>query len=137
MILGPVVFSIAPMSLVSMQGSQKMRFASHDVLGAHPVLEFMGPDSATRSIEGVIYPEHFGGGAELSRLVEARKRGVPLPLIRGDFTPLGWFVIEDVQIKHESMNAAGVGREITFTVELRSVSTPPSDSAPSIFRLFG
>lgn len=135
--LGPVLFEIAPMSLQKMKMGRKVEFASHDVLGAEPELEDMGPDNATVSIEGCLRPEHFGGMGNLEILKAARDSRTPLPLIRGDFKPLGFFVIEEVEEKHDSINAYGIGREIEVEVKLRSVASPGVGLAGAILRLFG
>lgn len=135
--LGPALFEIAPMSLQKLKIGRKVDFASHSVMGAEPILEDMGPDNSTVSIEGCLKPEHFGGLRELEALKAARDTRTPLPLIRGDFTPLGFFVIEEVEEKHEMINAYGIGREIEIEVKLRSVAFPGSGLAASILRLFG
>lgn len=137
MILGPALFEITPMNLTEVKEGQKFPFASHDVLGGTPILENMGIDSATVSLKGCLKPEHFGGLPELESLRAAQRTGTPLPLIRGDFTPLGFFVIEEVEVEHEILNEFGIGREIEVEVKLKSVATPDAGLASAIFRLFG
>ncbi len=136
--LGPALFEIAPMQLQKLKIGRKVDFASHDVLGAEPVLEDMGPENSTATIKGCLRPEHLGGGLrELETLKAARDTRTPLPLIRGDFTPLGFFVIEEIEEEHDSINELGIGREIEIEVKLRSVAFPGSGLANSILRLFG
>ena len=135
--LGPALFEIAPMALDKLTIGRKIPFASHDVLGAEPILEDMGPDNQTVTLDGKLKPDHFGGLGELEALKLARDAATPLPLIRGDFMPLGFFLIEEVEEKHESINEFGIGREIEVEVKLRSVAAPGIGAAGAIFRLFG
>lgn len=137
MMLGPALFEIAPMNLTKVKEGQKFPFASHDVLGGQPLLENMGIDSAVVELKGCLKPEHFGGLGELEALRAAQRTGIPLPLVRGDFTPLGFFVIEDMDIEHETLNEFGIGREIEVEIKLKSVATPDIGMASAIFRLFG
>ncbi|TVR06619.1 MAG: phage tail protein [Salinarimonadaceae bacterium] len=135
MMIGPVMCDIA-LNLGAHGGGRPIPFASHDVLGVEPVLEDMGPGNAVLNLQITIHPEHFGGLGGLEALKIARDQMLPLPVIRGDFTPLGWFVIEDVEEDHATLNGGGVGREITVKVSLRSAGSPSAGLAPSIFRLF-
>lgn len=137
MMLGPALFEIQPMNLTKVKEGQKFPFASHEVLGAQPLLENMGIDSSTVELKGNLKPEHFGGLNELESLRSAQRAGVPLPLVRGDFTPLGFFVIEEMEVEHEILNELGIGREVEIEIKLKSVSTPDVGMASAIFRLFG
>lgn len=137
LMIGPALFEIAPLSLQKFSLSRKYPFASHDVMGAEPVLEDMGPENASITVEGCLKPEHFGGLGELEALKTARDAAIPLPVVRGDFTPLGFFVIEEVEEKHETINEFGIGREIEVEVKLKSCASPGIGMAASILRLFG
>lgn len=140
--LGPVTFEASPRPLNAHEhsGERKYPFVTHDVLGVEPVLEKMGPDNKIVKIEGTIHPHHFGGVPQLRALESAQLRGTPLPLMRGDRRPLGWYVIEHFEEQHDVLDHHGVGREIKFQATLRSVGRPGSGMAGaimSIFRLFG
>lgn len=137
MMLGPTRFEISPMAMQKFKMGRKIPFASHDVLGAEPVLEDMGPDNESVSIEATLKPEHFGGLGELDLLKEARDAAVPLPLMRGDFSPMGFYVIEELEEKHDHLNELGIGREIEIEIKLKSVATPGPDLAFAILNLLG
>ena len=134
--IGPALFTIAPMNAQKHSLSRKIPFAEHAVLGAEPVLEDMGPENASMKVEGVLHPEHFGGLGQLEALKIARDAATPLPVMRGDFMPMGFFVIENVEEKHDYLNQSGGGREITVEVTLKSVATPGIGAASSILGLF-
>lgn len=135
--VGPVQFQIAPLNATSVKSSQKVVFASHDVLGAAPPLEHTGFESEELVIKGVMYPETFGGMTSLDVIELAKQSATPLPVIRGDYRPLGWFVIESADIEHDMLNEYGIGREISITLKLKAVGTPAGTLAGAIFALFG
>lgn len=135
--VGPVMFQIAPLNPQGIDMGGEVRFASHDVLGAEPQLEHTGYKSGTLEIKGVMFPETFGGMSSLEVIRAAKAAAVPLPVIRGDFSALGWFVIESSDEKHESLNQYGIGKEITVTLKLKQVGSPGIGLVGAIFSLFG
>jgi len=135
MSLGPIVFDLVT-NLDGTEGETVSSFARHEVFGTSPVYEVTGDEESTMTLSGVIHPEHFGGLASLSAIEAARAAKVPLPLMRGDYVPLGWFLIDRFSQQSDWLNHRGVGREIRFDVELIRVGTPSRGFAPSILRLF-
>lgn len=135
MALGPVVFDLAT-NLTDTEGEAASAFAKHDVIGGGPVYEAMGDDEASFTLSGVIHPEHFGGLSSIALIEAARAASLPLPLMRGDFTPLGWVLIQSFSHQQGMLNPRGVGREITFTISLIRVGNPGAGMAQSILRLF-
>lgn len=136
LLIGPALFRIEPMSLQKLSMSRKIPFAEHAVLGAEPVLEDMGPENESVTVSGVLHPAHFGGLPELEILKMARDGALPLPVTRGDFRPLGFFLIEEVEEKHDMIGFKGVGRVVEVEVKLKSVATPGVGMAAAILRLF-
>jgi uncharacterized protein len=137
MAVGPAIFQVAPMNLTEFEAGRKITFAEHDVLGAAQVLEKTGMNAATLRVTGKLLPDVFGDIRGLDAIVAAKLAGTPVPVIRGDYVPLGWFVIEDSDEKHESVGATGIGREIIVSLKLKSVGTPASSLASAIFSLIG
>jgi len=135
MSLGPVVFDLV-VNLTETSSSEQTSVAKHDVVNAPPTYELMGDEESTFTLSGVIHPEHFGGLSGISALKAARAAQTPLPLMRGDFRPLGWVIIDTIETQEEHLNSRGVGRRITFTVDLIAVGTPGSGLAGAILRLF-
>lgn len=135
MSLGPVVFDLVT-NLTEHEGDAKSGFAKHDVIGTSPIYEAVGDDESTFSLTGILHPEHFGGLGSLPILEAARAAKIPLPLMRGDFVPLGWVLIDSFSQKQGDLNHLGVGREITISVELIRVGSPGIGMAADILRLF-
>lgn len=136
MSLGPVVFDHVVTNLTGVEKSSSVTFAQHDVIGAEPILEATGGEGAEYTLTGIIHPEVFGVNGSLAALETAMAEQLPLPLMRGDYTPLGWHVITKLTRSDASLNEIGFGREITFTVTLRSVGSPDSGLAQAILGLF-
>lgn len=135
MSLGPVVFDLV--TNIDKTGEvERSNFARHAVIGAAPVYEETGDGESTFSLSGVIHPMHFGGLGSLDKLKAARSAKVPLPLMRGDFTPLGWVIIDSLQFDASLLNHQGVGQEIRFSVNLLRVGNPGIGAASAILRLF-
>ena len=134
MILGPVVFDLRN-NLLGRTRNSKASYAKHDVVGAAPVYEAMGPDETTATLECVLHPYHFGGLGRLDALYLAMDAMTPLSLMRGDGVPLGWHKIDEVGEEHKDIAIAGVGQEVKFILKLTRVDTPSISSATSIVSL--
>lgn len=135
MALGPVLFDRVN-NLSETEFESEAAFAKHDVVGGDPVYEAMGGEGARFTLTGIIHPEHFGVNGALARLESAQAAQTPLPLMRGDFVPVGWVVIEKLNRADKSLGFFGMGREIDFTVNLIRVSRPGLSLARMILSLF-
>ncbi len=122
--LGPVVFSIAPLNTDKVQRTGETKHAEHHVLGGAPLYEFMGEGKRTIKLKGAVFPDNFGGLDQLGALEQMRRLGAPQHLLRGDGTPMGWVVIEDVNEDHEHLNPQGVGRVISYTIDMKVAGAP-------------
>jgi len=133
--LGPVVFDLVS-NITETEVETAAKFAKHDVIGADPVLEAMGGDGATVTLNGVIHPYNTGVSGAIAAMELAQSAQTPLPLLRGDYRPLGWWVIEKLTRKDTELSAQGVGKEINFTVTLTRVGSPGASLVSAILRLF-
>ncbi|MDJ0824255.1 MAG: phage tail protein [Rhodobacter sp.] len=96
------------------------RWAQMDRVGRKPALQFLGPDAAVITLEGVIYP-HFKGGLRQVELMAAMAGlGQPMMLVDG----LGWvwsrWVIESVTEKKSFFLGDGAPRKIEFSMTLKA-----------------
>lgn len=131
--LGPVIFDLKT-DLQSISSKESSSWAKHEVMGAPLVYEDTGDGESTVTLKGTIHPYHFGGLGGLAALRSARAAKMPLPLMRGDFTPLGWFVINEISRDDSDLSFEGIGKEIDYTVDLLRVDGP--GGAESLLRLF-
>lgn len=140
-ILGPVAFDVVTdMQSISMETGTTL--ARHDVINAAPVYEATGEEESTVTIQGTVMPffaVQFGLSATAGyRLLEvARLAKTPLSLMRGNYEPLGWYIIRSIKRDDADLDpSTGVGQEVSFTINLVRVGTPGSALAAAILRLF-
>ena len=116
--LGTYRFGITSGAHQNLQRKASYRWAKSERIGRAPALQYLGPDSETISLDGVIYP-HFRGGLHQVELMRAEAGlGVPLMLVDG----LGWvwqrWCITSVTEKKSLLFSDGAPRKIEFSVEL-------------------
>lgn len=128
--IGVCQFTVAPFNLHETDHETGASFASHEVLGRMPPLEFVGEAAEGWMIRGRLFPEAFGGMAEMATLQAMRRSGAAQFFMRGDGVPMGWVVIDKVNEKSTYIGANGVGRVIEFEASLKRASGP---SAAGIF----
>lgn len=132
--LGPALFDIKA-GLEGFTHKTDSAFAKHDVYGAAPVYENTGEGETQATLSGKVLPYLFGGLNALAVLEASRLAKVPLPLMRGDYTPMGWFLITGISQTHDALEPhEGIGMEISWTVDL--VKSGPPGSAADVLRLF-
>jgi uncharacterized protein len=111
----------------TLQRDTQFTWATNDRLSRDPAMQFTGPGEENISIDGRMFPYHFGGLSTIQRLREAGRAGKPYILAR--FYPLdqptgyateviGNFVIKRVRTVEKSIGAIGIAHKIEFTLEL-------------------
>jgi phage protein U len=128
MVLGPVVFEIAPVNIQKWERDGQTKFVEHKVVGAEPIYEFTGAGERNIELKGKLFPEHFGGLSAMDVLEGMRRSGQPQHLMRGDGYPVGWVLVEKFKEDHGTLNGVGVGREVEFTIQC-IICNPPSPSS--------
>ena len=124
MALGPVTFEINPFNPRTTVRSTSASWVEKSVVGRRPPLEFTGDGPETIKIDARLFPEKFGGLSSLATLDTMRASGVPHFLMRGDGSPLGWFVVEQVTEKSTYLDAHGVGRAIEVDITCKRADAP-------------
>ncbi len=136
--LGSFRFSIGTAAYESLARSVKYRWASHDVVGADPVLHFNGRGEQTISLNGTIYPEFRGGRRQLDSMRSLAESGTPLNLITGRGESLGQWVIESIDEQQAVFWANGDFRKQDFSIALRFYGALGGDgSAGLVNKIFG
>ena len=135
--LGPVSFNLTT-DLESIKSEESSNFVKHEVMGTSPVYEDTGDGDATVTLTGVLRPYLFNGALSgLAALRSARAAKLPLPLMRGDFMPLGWFLIDKISSEHKELHPmTGVGQEVEYTLSLISSGPPIGGQIGLLLRLF-
>lgn len=134
----------------TIQRDHQFTWVSNDRLSRDPAMQFVGPGEENVSIDGKMYPYHFGGLDTISRLRAAGKRGKPMQMVR--FYPLqnpvgyaaefvGNYALKRVRTVEQKIGAIGIAHKIDFTVELTKygddlytggVVIPEDSSTPAV-----
>jgi phage protein U len=131
--LGSVTFEIWPVNIHEHSHEGEAAFAEKAVMGRRPPLEFVGEGPDSRTLKGKLFPKKLGGS--LDALHTMRLAGVSQPLMFGDGTPQGWYVIEKVSETSTYLAADGTGQVIEFEVSLKK--DDPADGGDLFSILFG
>jgi phage protein U len=115
--LGPVTFEVWPVNMHEHQHDAEATYAEKAVMGRRPPLEFVGEGPDTRSLYGTLWPVKFGGS--MGDFHAMRQSGKPQPLMLGNGTPLGWYVIERVNETGRFLTADGTAQKIDFYLNLK------------------
>lgn len=94
-------------------------------LSRDPAHQFTGPGEDVITVEGRLFPHHFGGEGTLEGIVQSGRAGKPLMLIRCvpiqngfEGIVVGNFLIRRVRKQHQKIGSTGTAHIIDFTVEL-------------------
>lgn len=124
--IGSVQFSIVGLNPLDYQRSTQARHVEKPVLGRRPPLEFIGDGSDTVKFDAKVHPHFFGtkaGLSAISQLESMRANGSAVPLMRGDGTALGHYVVKSFSEKYKHMDRHGIGRVIDVDIELLKSSS--------------
>ena len=121
--LGPFVFEAHGFGLEEMGQSLKTPWAKIKVPGGLDRLQWMGGESESVKISGVLFPHEFGGQASLAGIRIAAESGVSLHLIQRAGASmaniLSRFVVEGVEDNQSFIAANGIAMKDTYSISLR------------------
>lgn len=95
------------------------RWADIQTVGGLNRLQWTGGDDDTVLVEGVIFPEEFGGLVTLEALRAAAEEGAVLPLISLGGLVYGMFVIELVKEDRAFIDRLGRPRKNVYRIGLK------------------
>lgn len=112
----------------TIQRDVQYTWTSADRLSRDPAMQFTGPGEDNVTIEGRMYPYHFGGLSTIERMRAAGRAGKPMMLVR--FYPLtnpdgygseviGNYVIRRVRTTEQKIGPIGIAHKIDFSLELQ------------------
>ncbi|MCF6344182.1 MAG: phage tail protein [Devosiaceae bacterium] len=121
--LGPFAFEAHGFGLSEVGRSLKTPWATVKVPGGFDKLQWLGGDSESVKISGVLFPNEFGGLASLAGIKAAAEAGVPLHFIQKiNFSTaniLSRFVVEGVEDSQTFIASNGVAMKNTYSLSLR------------------
>ncbi len=128
----------------TLQRDTQFTWVTQERLSRDPAMQFTGIGEENISIDGKMYPYHFGGLSTIKRLREAGRAGKPYILARLYTVQdpkayvaevIGNFVIKRVRTVENKIGNSGIAHKIDFTVELTrfgedtdAATSTPSDS---------
>ena len=131
--IGAVQFEVAPFNMHELAHEAGASFASHEVVGAMPPLEFVGEAAESWTVKGRLFPHRYSqlgvgsGLTEMDAMHGMRRSGGAQFYMRGDGVPMGWVVIENISETSTYIAADGVGKVIEFEVKLKRSQGPSAD----------
>jgi phage protein U len=135
MALGPYVFRILPLNLQRIEEETGANWPVVQRFGSGPARQYTGPGDRLLKIEGLYFNEEFGGQGDYLALKAIQAAGEPI-IVMGwgagaSFAlVLGRMCILKVSAQHEAIGPDGIGRKVTFNVEL---ATFGSDAGGGLF----
>lgn len=124
MTIGAVALEVWPLNITDTSRSTGGEFAEKAIMGRRPVLEFVGEAAETLGLSAKLFPAKLGGLAELDNLHAIRTSGLPQYVMRGDGTPLGWFVLAELSENSTHLDGRGVGQVIEINITLKRTDGP-------------
>ncbi|MEE3608168.1 phage tail protein [Avibacterium paragallinarum] len=120
MAYGFFVFMRATVPFQEMQRTAQWRHPTNSVIGRMPKAQFVGKESESITIQGVLMPSITGGEMSIATLQALAEQGEPYPLIDGsNFRVWGWYVIEEISETQSVFFADGKARRIDFSMKLK------------------
>jgi len=123
MALGPFRFSIDTAAHDELARSRAWKWASQEVVGAYPALQFTGPEAETINLKGTTYPGFkVAGLLMIEAMAVMAAQGKPFLLVSGYGLVLGFWVIERIDQNEFNQNFIGIPRKIEFNIVLKRYS---------------
>lgn len=129
MVLGLYVFMLRTVPYQELLYQRNWRHVTNNRVNRRPSTQFLGPDTDSLTLSGVLLPEVTGGRLSLMALELMAETGKAWPLIEGSGTIYGMFVIESLSQTKTEFFESGVPRRIEFTLTLKRVD----ESLPEMF----
>lgn len=119
MILGFFPFMISTAAYEELTETTTYQWPEQSPIGQAPVLQYVGPGSATITLKGKLVPPLTGTRVNLRRLRSMAELGIPYILISGTGLVLGRWVIEEVSDTGKCHASNGAPRVVEFSIRLK------------------
>jgi uncharacterized protein len=95
-------------------------------------LQWTGPTSDEVTINGVLFPEEFGGQSQLDGIISASLVGTEMMLVTGDATQgliQGTFTVQSVEEDRTYIDSRGTPRRNAYVISLKRSGSDTAASA--------
>lgn len=137
MALGPFMFQSLRFGFTGLSRELSTKWADIATVGGLNRLQWTGGDSDTVDIEGVLFPEEFGGLGTLEGVRGAATAGLVLPLVTLGGNVYGMHVIEGVSEDQSFHDRHGRPRKDVFRLRLKRYSGGAFSPISIVATLFG
>lgn len=134
MALGLFVFGVKTLPYQQLQRHQQWRHPSVSRVGRRPARQFTGPGDDDITLSGTLYPELTGGKVSLDLVRALADTGKAWPLLQGDGTFYGHYVIESIDETASFFFPDGRARRIEFSLKLVRVDDEQIDLLGTVTR---
>lgn len=137
MALGPSGFHSLRFGYDGVSRALSTPWADIQTVGGLDRLQWLGGEADRVKIEGVIFPEEFGGLESLEGVRSAARDGSVLPLVTLGGNVFGMYVVELVTEDQRYHDAAGRPRKDVYTIGLKRYVGNSFSPVSIIQSLFG
>lgn len=116
--IGEYPFSVNTAAYSTFKRSTSYRWAEQGRLGRKPAKQYIGPESETVKLAGMILPAYRGGTGQIDDMRAEADLGEPLILVDGLGNVWGRWVIEKITEAQSHLTSYGVGRKVMFEMEI-------------------
>lgn len=137
--LGPYRFDITGIPAHQVGEDSGSRLKAHQVHGKAPLLERLGPDTTTVTINAVLYPLepfHQNGPSQLSALMAAAKEGRSEMMVLGSGAVIGRMAIERVRKTDTHHQPGGAPARVGISITLKSDDETSGAGLGALLTLF-
>lgn len=121
MIYGMMPFMRQTLPYSELQHSVDYRWPTNSRVGLRASAQFIGPGDEKITLSGELRPEITGGAISLLTVKLLADEGRAWPLIGGNGTIYGMYVVENYATTHSEFFSDGSARKINFTLSLKRV----------------
>jgi len=118
--LGPHIFEIVGLNYQKLERESQAVWPAIKRFGGHAARQFtgLGPDSQT--VNGLLFPDEFGGRGEYEAIRATQSRGSPVMMVGFSGATLGrvfgLVIIETVSDTQFHIDRSGAGKQLEFSV---------------------
>ncbi|SFU79917.1 phage tail protein [Halomonas korlensis] len=132
MAFGMFVFALGTAPYQELQRQTAWRHEGQGRVGKRPARQFLGPGDDTITLTGTLLPHFTGGQQNLDQLRTMADEGAAWPLIEGNGSFYGLYVIESLNENKSHQMRDGSAQRIGFTLSLQRVDDGRADLLGSL-----
>ncbi|MBB3185781.1 hypothetical protein FHR95_003374 [Halomonas fontilapidosi] len=132
MAYGMFVFALNSAPYQELQRQSAWRHEGQGRIGKRPARQFLGPGDDTITLTGTLLPHFTGGQQNLDQLRQMAAEGAAWPLIEGNGTFYGLYVIESLNENKSHQMRDGSAQRIGFSLTLQRVDDDRADLLGSL-----